>query len=214
MAFLCTFDGPKGVGKSTVIGEVAARLHRAGWTVSVQVEKEVLHALCGASLTEAHARFRENPSLTSEKELASRYMFARVAASAGPLANNPAQIILLDRWYPSDAVFRTHIDSAEVIKANLHAGVRRPDLAIAVTCAPAISWRRAHQRARRLDSQVISSLADHEVSTIRFEAAAEIHGWCFLRTDSTSPAALGETVERLIDDELVLIGELLSSRTA
>lgn len=202
MAFLCSFDGPKGVGKSTVIQVAAECLQQAGWAVSVLAEKDLLRLTHGGRLERSHADFQADPGERSERALLDCYREARVAASAGRLADHPAQIVLLDRWYPSDAVFRRYVDHAQIVQSNLGAGVRRPDVAFAVTCAPAISWARAHQRERRLDSRVISSLQDHEASTIRFDVATRAHGWRLIRTDNDGPLVLGQRVVGAINEAM------------
>lgn len=203
MTVFVTFDGPKGVGKSTLIGEVRTLLLDAGWTVSSLVEKDLLRDLAGAQLDAAHGEARNSPGRVSEARLATRYREARVVASKAYLDTSTADIILLDRWYPSDAVFREHIDHMEMIRDNVSSGVRRPDIAFAITCDAAVSWGRAHGRSRRLDSRVISSFAEHEVSTARFELMADLHAWNIVRTDHETPKSLGLRVVDEISKVLV-----------
>jgi hypothetical protein len=49
-------------------------------------------------------------------------------------------IILIDRWYPSDAAFRQTIPFAEILQLNMERDVQVPDLHVGVVTDPDISW--------------------------------------------------------------------------
>lgn len=186
MSVLITFDGPKGVGKTTLIRLVEQRLREAGRSVEVLVEKELMAAALGQPLEDAYQALKRSPGEASDAQVAHLHRRGRVLIGEHRLNAGTAEVLLLDRWYPSDAVFRRHIDVVDAIEANLRDGVRVPDIAFAVICRAEVSWERAHQRTRSLDSKVIDSFDDHRVSTERFERLAIGYGWHLLRSDSAS----------------------------
>lgn len=194
MALLVTFDGPKGVGKSTLIAHTKQRLHDLGRSVQVLAEKQLMVAALGERLEEAYAALKVNPGPNSEMGIADLHRQGRVFITNTYLSDIATEVVLLDRWYPSDAVFRRHIDVTKAIEENLLAGVRVPDIAFAVSCDPKISWQRAHQRERRLDSKVISDFNEHVHSTKRFEGIASDYGWQILRSDSMGADQLSRSV--------------------
>lgn len=73
----------------------------------------------------------------------------------------PDSIILMDRWYPSEAAFRRMVPFAEILQLNIERNVRTPDLHVGVVTAPDISWARAAARPRGLSNTVIHKLEDH-----------------------------------------------------
>lgn len=116
-----------------------------------------------------------------------------------------ADFLLLDRWYPSDAVFRRHVDVTAVIQANLDAGCPNPDLALAVTCDATVPWERALKRTRRLDSKVIETFDEHAESTKRFEDLAQHFGLAAASDgvrDAGGAVQQGRCVDRT-DDEFL-----------
>ncbi|TAL98754.1 MAG: hypothetical protein EPN73_02250 [Paraburkholderia sp.] len=194
MSVLITFDGPKGVGKTTLIRHVEQRLREADRSVEVLVEKELMATALGQPLEDAYRALKRAPGEASDAQVARLHRRGRVLIGEHQLNARTADVVLLDRWYPSDAVFRRHIDVVEAIEANLRDGVRVPDIAFAVICRAEVSWERAHQRARRLDSKVIDSFDDHRASTERFERLAIDYGWHVLESDSTSADELSRKV--------------------
>ena len=202
MPLLITFDGPKGVGKTTLIHLVEQRLREAGHGVEVLVEKELMAATLGPSLDEAYQALKREPGEASDAQVARLHRQGRVLIGERQLSASTADVVLLDRWYPSDAVFRRHIDVVEAIDANLRDGVRVADIAFAVVCRAEVSWERAHQRTRRLDSKVIDSFNDHRVSTERFERIASDYGRHLVRSDSMSANELSRQVIDAIQAKL------------
>lgn len=200
MPALITFDGPKGVGKTTLIQCVEDRLRQLGYAVEAPSEKSLMAASAiGAEVERAYHALKSKPGRSSEEAIARLHRQGRLLIQQTCFSQSSADYLLLDRWYPSDAVFRRHVDVAAVVQANLDAGVRVPDLALAVTCDAAVSWERALQRTRRLDSKVIETFEEHAESTKRFEDLARHFGWRLLQTEFATPEALCCEVVALIE---------------
>lgn len=191
---VATFDGPKSVGKSTLIGLLGPSLDAAGLKARIVVEKEVVPADISRRLEDLYAEFRRSPGRQADLAVAQALLEARLWISRNLLAEVDADIVLLDRWYPSDTVFRRFLDPVEVVEANLSAGVRVPDVVFAVTCEPATSWGRAMARSRGLDSKVVSNFAEHQEVTQRFVLAAEKYGWDIVRTDNQGAQELSKLI--------------------
>lgn len=204
MPALITFDGPKGVGKTTLIRLVEDRLRELGHSVEALSEKSLMADVMGTAVDDAYYAIKCRPGSSSEEALAGLHRQGRLLIQQTRLCETAADLLLLDRWYPSDAVFRRHIDVAKAIQANLDAGVRIPNLALAVTCDAAVSWERALHRPRRLDSKVIETFDEHAESTKRFEALALQFGWRLLRTEHATPEALCSEVVELIERSMWL----------
>jgi thymidylate kinase len=194
MALIITFDGPKAVGKTTLINRVHAELLQQGYNVANLVEKDLLPAAIKQQLESLYAHFRSSPDAAVDQAIADALQEGRLAISTSHLATPQAEITLLDRWYPSDTVFRRYLDSEALVSSNLAAGVHQPDLVVAVLCAPEVSWDRAHQRARSLDSKVISDYDAHASSTMRFQQAAARFGWMVVTSDVSTPDQLASEV--------------------
>lgn len=199
MSALITFDGPKGVGKTTLIRLVDERLRELGYVVESLSEKALMADAMGAAVDNAYLHLKAHPGRASEESIAALHRQGRLQIQEARLGRSIADVLLLDRWYPSDAVFRRHIDVASAIQANLDAGVRVPSLAFAVTCHADVSWERALHRKRRLDSKVIETFDEHAESTARFEDLAQQFGWYLLRTEHATPEALCGEVVALIE---------------
>ena len=102
------------------------------------------------------------------------------------LAKQPADsIILMDRWYPSDAAFRQKVPFAEILQLNIDRNVRVPDLHVGVVTSADISWARAAARRRGLSSTVIHRLEEQVACTRTFEQAIADHGWFLCRNEGT-----------------------------
>jgi thymidylate kinase len=106
-------------------------------------------------------------------------------------------IILIDRWYPSDAAFRRTIPFAEILQLNLERNVRVPDLHVGVVTAPDISWARATARSRGLGGTVILKHAEHVACTEMFEQAVADHGWVLCRNESTIEDAARQVIAEI-----------------
>lgn len=193
MDCIVSFDGPKATGKTTLIGAVLRRMREEGKAVDVLVEKDAMPPALQAQLSALYAQYRAAPGPVTDQAIADALRAGRQAISAQRLAG-ASGIILLDRWYPSDAVFRRYLDPEVVIAANLAAKVTVPDLCIALVCDPALSWRRAHERDRSLDSKVIADYAGHQQASVRFDAAARRAGWLLMASDHAGPEELAASV--------------------
>jgi len=89
-------------------------------------------------------KLARNPTLDLEREVCERLADSRAWISRHVLTKQPVDcIILMDRWYPSDAAFRRMIPFAEILQLNIERNVRTPDLHVGVVTAPDISWARA-----------------------------------------------------------------------
>lgn len=194
MSLLITFDGPKGVGKTTLLQLVAESLRSGGYRVDVFIEKDLMSAYLGESIKLAYEELKASPSSASDSKIAMLHKQGRVFISKEKMRNSLADIILIDRWYPSDAVFRKYIDIKNIINENINAGVMIADICFAVTCAPDISWQRAHGRNRQLDSKVIKDFDEHIMSTNQFDKLAKEYGWYIIRSDSKSSSELSDVV--------------------
>lgn len=191
---IATFDGPKSVGKSTLIGLLGPSLETRGLKVWTIVEKEVVPTAISRRLEDLYAEFRRSPGQQADQAIAQALLEARLWISQNLLAEVDADIVLLDRWYPSDTVFRRFLDPIKVVEANLSAGVLVPDIVFAVTCEPETSWGRAIARSRGLDSKVVSSFDEHQEVTRQFVAAAEKYGWDIVRTDDHGAEELAKLI--------------------
>lgn len=196
-----SFDGPKATGKTTVLEATARSLHEAGHKVVCLCEKdldpyrpETLELIRG---------FISNPSLGLEREVCLQLAKGRAWISENVLrSQDPACIVLIDRWYPSDAAFRRIMPFQDILQLNLSMGVSIPDLHIGVITAPDISWQRALVRARGLSSLVIKSQTEHADCSAAFEAAIAEHQWLTCRNESSVQEAVAEVqhaVQRAFD---------------
>jgi thymidylate kinase len=106
----------------------------------------------------------------------------------------PDSLILIDRWYPSDAAFRRMIPFAEILQLNIDRNVQVPDLHVGVVTDPELSWARAAARRRGLSSTVMYKLEDHVACTQAFERAIADHGWVLCRNEGTIEDATMQVV--------------------
>ncbi|MNM60300.1 hypothetical protein D3C81_715740 [compost metagenome] len=114
------------------------------------------------------------------------------------LTKQPADsIILIDRWYPSDAAFRRMVPFAEILQLNMDRNVRVPDLHVGVVTAPEVSWARAAARSRGLSSTVMHKLEEQVASTEAFERAIADHGWVLCRNEGTIEDATMQMVSEI-----------------
>jgi thymidylate kinase len=189
-----SFDGPKGVGKTTLIQVVLQQLLSEGRPVVALVEKDLIPAAKSTLLSSLYAAMKQFPTAKTDKAIAAALRSGRQIITHEVLPTFSDKIVLLDRWYPSDAVFRKYLPWAETVAENIAEGVRMPDLTFAICCDPKISWQRATERARTLDSKVIRNYEDHVQATLSFEQAAHHFGWRILRSDASTPGELCDVV--------------------
>ena len=178
-----SFDGPKGVGKSTLIQRIQVLFEKQGYPVRILTEKEL------DPYREETRRilqdFTKNPSIEKEQLVLQQLTKGRIWISKNVLPTVHPVITLMDRWYPSDAVFRCFIEGEDCVHYNLSKGVVRPDGVVALYCDPEISFSRAHQRKEGLHSDVIKNSREHELSTSRFVETAKKMNWILI--DSLPP---------------------------
>ncbi len=136
-----------------------------------------------------------NPTRDLELEVCERFADSRTWISQHVLAKQPQDsIILIDRWYPSDAAFRRLVPFAEILQLNIDRNVQVPDLHVGVVTNPEISWARAAARRRGLSSTVIHKLEEHVACTQAFEQAIADNGWVLCRNEGTIEDATMQVV--------------------
>jgi thymidylate kinase len=139
-----------------------------------------------------------HPSRDLEWAVCQRLADSRRWISQEVLPKQPLDsIILIDRWYPSDAAFRHSVPFAEILQMNMQRGVRVPDLHVGVVTAPDISWARATARSRGLGGTVIQKHAEHVVCSEMFEQAVADTGWVLCRNEGTIEAATTQVVAEI-----------------
>jgi thymidylate kinase len=191
-----SLDGPKGAGKTTLL-EAVTKVLRAD-------NKKVIR-LCerknDPTRRETMALVNElarHPARDLELEVCKRLADSRAWISQHVLAKQPPDsIILIDRWYPSDAAFRRQIPFAEILQLNNDRNVRVPDLHVGVVTDPAVSWGRAAARRRGLSSTVIHSLEEHVTCTEAFERAVSDNGWVLCRNEGSIEEATMQVVSEI-----------------
>jgi len=188
-----SLDGPKGVGKTSLLEAITEVLRADNQKVIRLCEKksgpfrgETMHLV---------NRLVRHPDRNLELEVCQRLDDSRSWISQHVLTKQPADsIILIDRWYPSDAAFRRIVPFAEILQLNRDRNVQVPDLHVGVVTAAEISWARAGARRRGLSSTVLRGLEEHVACTEAFEAAAADQGWCLCRNEGTIEEATGRVV--------------------
>lgn len=200
MTLFATFDGPKAVGKSTLISVVQRNLFDRGFEPLLLVEKDLLPEQIKREVSILYGEYKINPCMQTDAAIADCLLQARLHISKNILQLVQCDVVLMDRWYPSDAVFRRYIDAEKIIDDNIASGVRVPDVIFSVICDSEISWQRAHQRSRSLDSKVVYDFASHRETSIRFESIAARSNWTLLRSDVLSPDELAcKVIKKLFD---------------
>jgi thymidylate kinase len=179
-----SLDGPKGTGKTTLL-EAVTRALRADGNKVVRLCERKSDPYRGATMALVN-QFARDPAPELERLICTRFAESRAWISEHVLPKQPAGcIILIDRWYPSDAAFRRMVPFADVLQMNLERGVRVPDLHVGVVTDPQISWARAAGRSRGLGSTVIHNLEDQVACTRAFERAVADNGWALCRNEGT-----------------------------
>ncbi|MFJ4376460.1 dTMP kinase [Pseudomonas japonica] len=191
-----SLDGPKGTGKTTLLEAVTRALRAEGKKVIRLCEKK--SDPCRGETMALVNRLVRHPSRELELGVCERLADSRTWISRHVLPRQPADsIILIDRWYPSDAAFRRLVPFAEILRLNLEREVRVPDLHVGVVTAPEISWARATARSRGLSSTVMHRLEEQVASTRAFEQAAAEQGWVLCRNEGTLEAATLQVVSAI-----------------
>jgi thymidylate kinase len=191
-----SLDGPKGVGKTTLLEAVTKALRADGKKV-IRLSESKSDPGRGVTMALVN-RLVRNPTRDLELEVCERFAESRAWISKHVLPEQPPDsIILIDRWYPSDAAFRRTIPFAEIMQLNLDRNVQVPDLHVGVVTAPDISWGRAVARRRGLSSTVIHALEQHVACTDAFERAVADQGWHLCRNEGTIEDATTQVVSEI-----------------
>ncbi|MEI2830480.1 dTMP kinase [Pseudomonas mosselii] len=191
-----SLDGPKGTGKTTLLESVTQAL-RADNRKVIRISEKKSDPYRGETMALVN-QFVRDPCRDLEMKVCERLALSRAWISQHVLARQPKDsIILIDRWYPSEAAFRRLVPFAEILRLNIEHGVRVPDLHVGVVTDPEISWSRAAARSRGLSSTVMHELHEHVVCTQAFERAVADHGWVLCRNEGTLEAATRQVVSAI-----------------
>ena len=192
-ALFISMDGPKGTGKTTLLEAVTTALRADNLKVVRLCERK--SDPCRAQTMALVNTFARDPSRDLELEVCECFADSRSWITQHVLAAQPPDsIILMDRWYPSDAAFRRLIPFADILELNINRQVQVPDLHVGVVTAAQISWARAAARRRGLSSTVMSKLEEQVACTEAFERAAVEQGWVMCRNEGT----IEEAVRRVV----------------
>lgn len=191
-----SLDGPKGAGKTTLLEAITTVL-RADHKKVIRLCEKKSDPFRGETMSLVNTLVR-NPSRDLERAVCERFAESRAWISQQVLPKQPpGSIILIDRWYPSDAAFRRIIPFAEILQLNMDRNVRVPDLHVGVVTDPDISWARAAARGRGLSSTVMHRLEEHIACTQSFEQAIADHDWVLCRNEGTIEAATMQVVSEI-----------------
>ncbi|CAI8919513.1 dTMP kinase [Pseudomonas soli] len=195
-----SLDGPKGTGKTTLLEAVTKAL-RADNRKVIRICEKKSDPYRGETMVLVN-QFVRKPCRDLEMKVCERLADSRTWISRHVLAKQPADsIILIDRWYPSDAAFRRLVPFAEILRLNLERNVRVPDLHVGVVTDPELSWKRAAARSRGLSSTVMHALEEHVACTEAFERVVADQGWVLCRNEGTleeATSALVSEIRRLL----------------
>ena len=195
-ALFISMDGPKGTGKTTLLEAVTTALRADNIKVVRLCERK--SDPCRAQTMALVNTFARDPSRDLEFEVCERFADSRSWITQNVLAAQPPDsIILMDRWYPSDAAFRRLIPFADILELNIDRQVQVPDLQVGVVTAAQISWARAAARRRGLSSTVMSKLEEQVACTEAFERAAVGQGWVMCRNEGTIEEAMRRVVSQI-----------------
>lgn len=191
-----SLDGPKGVGKTTLLEAVTKALRVDNHTV-IRLSEKKSDPYRAETMVLVN-QFVRNPSRELELTVCEGFADSRRWISQQVLPEQPpGSIILMDRWYPSEAAFRRLVPFAEILQLNRDRNVQVPDLHVGVVTAPEISWARAAARTRGLSSTVMHALEEHVASTEAFEQAAADHDWVLCRNEGTIEEATMQVVAHI-----------------
>lgn len=191
-----SLDGPKGTGKTTLL-EAVTQVLRADKKKVIRLSEQKSDPYRAETMALVNTLVR-HPSRELELRVCERFADSRAWISRHVLARQPAgSIILIDRWYPSDAAFRRIVGFADILQLNIDRNVQVPDLHVGVVTAPDISWARAAERRRGLSSTVMHKLEEHVACTQAFERAMTDHGWVLCRNETTIEDATAQVVSEI-----------------
>ncbi|MEN4717735.1 dTMP kinase (plasmid) [Pantoea agglomerans] len=191
-----SLDGPKGTGKTTLLESITQVL-RADNRKVIRLSEQKSDPFRSETMALVN-RLARNPSVDLEREICERFAVSRAWISQNVLTKQPGNcIILMDRWYPSDAAFRRMVPFAEILQRNIELNVRAPDLHVGVVTAPEVSWERAAARSRGLGSTVIHKLEEHVACTRAFEQEMTNHGWFLCRNEGTVEEATMQVIAEI-----------------
>ncbi|WP_339494306.1 dTMP kinase [Pseudomonas sp. RA_105y_Pfl2_P56] len=191
-----SLDGPKGTGKTTLLEAVTKALRADNKKVIRLCEKKS-DPYRGETMALVN-QFVRHPSRDLELRVCERFADSRHWISRNVLDKHPPDsIILIDRWYPSEAAFRRIVPFAEILQLNIDRAVRVPDVHVGVVTAPDISWARAATRRRGLSSTVIHTLEEQIACTKAFEQAIAENGWVLCRNEGTIEDATMQVVSEI-----------------
>lgn len=191
-----SLDGPKGTGKTTLLEAVTQALRVDGHKVIRLCEKKSDPSR-GQTMALVNQLARA-PGLGLELQVCERLADSRAWISQNVLPKQPADsIILIDRWYPSDAAFRRLLPFADILRLNIERKVQVPDLHVGVVTRAETSWTRAAARTRGLGSTVIHSLEEQVACTEAFERAVAEQGWVLCRNEGTVEEATDYVVGQI-----------------
>lgn len=191
-----SLDGPKGTGKTTLLEAVTKVLRAEGHKVVRLCEKKN-DPHRGETMALVN-RLARSPCPEVELAICTRLADSRAWISRHVLPKQPAgSIILIDRWYPSDAAFRPTVPFAQILRMNMDRHVRVPDLHVGVVTYPELSWARAAARTRGLSSTVLLKLQEHVASTEAFTRAVADNGWVLCRNEGSVEQATGQIVAEI-----------------
>ncbi|MGV6478127.1 dTMP kinase [Pantoea agglomerans] len=191
-----SLDGPKGTGKTTLL-ESMTQVLRADNRKVIRLSEQKSDPFRAETMALVN-RLARNPSVELEREICERFAVSRAWISQNVLTKQPENcIILMDRWYPSDAAFRRLVPFAEILQRNIELNVRAPDLHVGVVTAPEVSWERAAARSRGLGSTVIHRLEEHIACTRAFEQEMTNHGWFLCRNEGTVEEATMQVITEI-----------------
>ncbi|ELF6208127.1 thymidylate kinase [Pseudomonas putida] len=188
-----SIDGPKGTGKTTLLEAVTQALRLDGNKVIRLCERK--NDPCRGETMALVNQLARSPCRDLEFKVCERFAESRAWISRHVLPRQPADsIILIDRWYPSDAAFRRTVPFDQILRLNLERNVQVPDLHVGVVTAPETSWARAAARTRGLGSTVIYNLDEQVACTEAFERAVAEHGWVLCRNEGAIDEATQQVV--------------------
>ena len=191
-----SLDGPKGAGKTTLL-EAVTKVLRADNKKVIRLCEKKSDPFRGETMALVNRLVRD-PCRDLEREVCQRFADSRAWISEHVLGKQPLDsIILIDRWYPSDAAFRRLLPFSEILQLNLERNVRVPDLHVGVVTDPELSWARAAARRRGLSSTVIHKLEEHVACTRAFERAVADNAWVLCRNEGTVEEATLQVVAEI-----------------
>ncbi|NNG62312.1 thymidylate kinase, partial [Pseudomonas fragi] len=113
-----SLDGPKGAGKTTLL-EAITKVLRADNQKVIRLCEKKSDPFRSETMALVNTLAR-NPGRDLEWQVCQRLADSRAWISRHVLTKQPADsIILIDRWYPSDAAFRRIVPFAEIVQLNL-----------------------------------------------------------------------------------------------